>query len=328
MEELRLNEIAEVLFSEKNCPVPVQMNGMLKEEKPGYHLVILRIQEPGLGEIVGRIDESSAAVHKRHMKIVKAEETVAAPKSEAKQRHKKTRAVKPTELSYDDPAILEGRTLHQSLVREPREDENVLKSGQHSRKYGSVVEVGKWRGMQIFGLTLEERKTCPDYCQQYRVCYGNRMSQPRAFRYAHGPKLLANLTKELQVLSSDPATANGYVVRLHTLGDFYDLEYVSFWAEQLQAHPKLHIWGFTERHVDDDFREAFFQMKKDHPERFRMRWSNNPGEADSAMVVDTIEEAEAVDGAMVCPMHTGKKSNCATCGLCWESAVPIVFVKH
>ena len=38
-----------------------------------------------------------------------------------------------------------------------------------------VVTKGRWRGYPVFTLTLEERATCPSYCEQWDECYGNNM---------------------------------------------------------------------------------------------------------------------------------------------------------
>ena len=81
-----------------------------------------------------------------------------------------------------------------------------------------VITKGKWKGFPVFGLTLEERATCPRSCEQWLSCYGNGMGQRRAYRYEHGPKLLEALDKELGILSSEPKTRNGFAIRLHTLG--------------------------------------------------------------------------------------------------------------
>jgi hypothetical protein len=130
---------------------------------------------------------------------------------------------KPLTLSPDHPAVIEGRTMFPSRVTE--EHDRLLKSGQNQRKLGSHVSKGRWAGMPIFTLTLEERATCPRSCQHWNDCYGNHMHWPK--RHAHGPELEGKLALELAVLAAKyPA---GFVVRLHILGDFYSSEYVRRW---------------------------------------------------------------------------------------------------
>lgn len=67
------------------------------------------------------------------------------------------------------PALVEGRTLYPGTVVEelPR---NILKSGSNSSKIGGMVLKGRWKGMPIYTLTLEERATCPTSCGHWRSC--------------------------------------------------------------------------------------------------------------------------------------------------------------
>ena len=143
-------------------------------------------------------------------------------------------------LSQDHPALGEGRTKFPHLVRAPGPEEWVLKSGEHNRKLGWIVSKGRWSGFPIFSLSLEERATCPRSCPQWASCYGNHMSQGRAFRYRHGPALEEQLEKELTILCIERQTRRGFVVRLHTLGDFYSVEYVRFWERMPAQFPALH----------------------------------------------------------------------------------------
>ena len=90
------------------------------------------------------------------------------------------------------PAIVEGRTIYPQQVMQPGKY-NVLKPGANSCKTGPKILKGRWAGMPIYTLTLEERRTCPGSCRHWRSCYGNRT--PWAERYVHGPNLEARFEK-------------------------------------------------------------------------------------------------------------------------------------
>ena len=64
--------------------------------------------------------------------------------------------------AYDHPAIMAGRTLYPQAVRVAGDGGRwALKSGAHQRKIGADIRKGRWKGFPIFGLSLEERATCP-----------------------------------------------------------------------------------------------------------------------------------------------------------------------
>jgi hypothetical protein len=215
-------------------------------------------------------------------------------------------------LSDDHPAVTEGRTLFPTRVSSP--DERVLKSGINSRKIGNRVLKGKWYGMPIFTLTLEERATCPRSCAHWKNCYGSNMPFPK--RYRHGPELEKRLEAELSALAGRfPA---GFVVRLHILGDFYSVEYVNFWHGQLEKFPNLHVFGYTARWIDEDIGVAIMQIRVAFPSRWWVRFSGRDQECDLS----------TGESGIICPVQTGKTEACGTCALCWTAKKPIRFLVH
>lgn len=73
---------------------------------------------------------------------------------------------------------------------------------------------------------------------------------------------------------------------------------------------------------------AIEAVKKVHPARFRIRWSNPRLVPDGATV---IENPLALSSVIQCPAQTDDTACCATCGLCWENAArekTITFLKH
>ena len=226
----------------------------------------------------------------------------------------------PIILANDHPAMQQTRTLFPNMVVDP-DAPNVLKPGWYQPKLGAEVTKGAWKGMPIYSLSLEERKTCPRDCAVYSSCYGNGMSMAK--RYRHGPELLAQLTEQLDALAT--AHKHGFVVRLHMLGDFYSVEYVNFWRGMLREyHHTLHIFGYTAWQVGTPIGDAIAQLRKDRGTRFAIRHSG----AKTGFRTVVIDWPRERGDAIICPVETGRAKSCGTCSLCWATNKPIAFVRH
>lgn len=218
----------------------------------------------------------------------------------------------PKVLKNDHPAIREARTLFPN--RRTRHSLRVLKAGGNSRKIGSHVVKGPWYGMPIFTLTLEERATCPSYCKHWNDCYGNHMQW--AHRQRHGEFLEAQLDRELRTLQY--YYPDGFVVRLHILGDFYSSQYIKRWHNWMLDLPAMRIFGFTAHRPDTRLGKMLMMVREYHPKRWWIRFSDS----DKATWLSTGESG------ITCPMQTGKTDCCGTCGLCWLALKPIKFLLH
>lgn len=223
-------------------------------------------------------------------------------------------------LPIDHPAILESRTLFPKSRKQPVEV-RLLKSGHNSSKIGKQVTKGKWRGMPIYTLTLEERATCPATCGNWFDCYGNSMHW--AHRIGHGPEFERLLRIELDALQKQHR--GGFVVRLHVLGDFYSLPYVALWLRALIDLPALRVFGYTARDPHaDPIGAALWKIATYHFDRFALRFSGVDLPKRGAV---TIAKG-AASKHVVCPAQTGKTECCGTCGFCWASQRTIAFEKH
>lgn len=227
----------------------------------------------------------------------------------------------PLELAEDHGAVVDGTTLFLAQIRWPGLVPRLLKSGHNNRKIGKRVVKGRWKGMPIYTLTLEERRTCPEYCANWRDCYGNKMHFSQ--RLMHGHALEHRLGRELRDLAE--AHPQGYVVRLHVLGDFYSVAYVKRWLSWLHRIPELHVFGYTARHaVRDGIGRILRDAVKHHRDRFFIRFSNQEmAGLPSAHVVDRDDGC-----GIVCPAQTDKTDCCGTCALCWSTPRPIYFLTH
>jgi hypothetical protein len=73
-------------------------------------------------------------------------------------------------------------------------------------------------------------------------------------------------------------------------------------------------------------------IRKEFGERFSIRHSGRTGIWGSA-VIDFPTEQPRIGDAVICPeqfeANNGKEGRrCGNCALCWQSDLPIIFVRH
>jgi hypothetical protein len=235
----------------------------------------------------------------------------------------------PMELAKGHPAVVKGRSLFPSKVLDP-DEYGVLKAGQGNRKLGAGIEKGRWKGMPIYALSLEERATCPRTCLRFRDCYGNHMHNAK--RYRHGPRLIKALDRELAVLQQKHP--GGFVVRLHVLGDFYSPEYVAEWFGWLQKYPALNIFGYTAWQKGTPVGEAIELVRTWNWDRFSVRTSGADDGPRTITIPKQVREQGRLalknDGeVIICPVQTGQTASCSTCGVCWGARdKAVAFIRH
>lgn len=216
-------------------------------------------------------------------------------------------------------------TMYGRNVKLPHD--RMLMPGRKNAKLGHKVTVKMWQGMPLYQFSLEERATCPTTCKQWEICYGNNM--PFAHRFDHKSK---NFYECLETSISTLAKkhTNGFVVRLHVLGDFFDTKYVSFWNSMLSKYPNLNAYGYTHRPLTTDLGKQINAINKKHPTRWRIRFSDNWKAHFSACVVskkNNYHPKKSVE--VVCPEQLGQVDKCVNCGLCWSQPKRrIIFIEH
>jgi len=209
-------------------------------------------------------------------------------------------------------------SIYQKSLRAPKS--GMLKKGSSNQKLGFIVKKGMWKGKRLYSLTLEERTTCPTSCHHWDDCYGNNM--PFAHRFTTDN---IDLFLEREIESLLAKHKHGIVVRLHVLGDFYSVEYVNFWREMLEKHPKLCIFGYTARGPLDPIGEAINELNT--PGRCAIRQSRNFAYNENSDWSYAAEES--FEGASFdCPEQTGKVKDCVSCALCWTTPKTVRFLSH
>lgn len=223
-------------------------------------------------------------------------------------------------------AIQNGRTKYLKNVREPS-FATMLKRGKLNKKLGDKIKHKKWKSMTMYSLTLEERATCPSTCKQWETCYGNNMPFGHRFNHTH-PDFYAKLDAELTELNRKHK--DGFVVRLHVLGDFPSSHYVIKWQWWLHKFSNLHVFGYTHWEWTTDIGHLLSNMNRIYNDRWAIRFSDDMQSSYSAHVAlphDADAVAAQVDG-IICPEQTGAVDSCASCGYCWTSERPVVFIEH
>jgi len=217
-------------------------------------------------------------------------------------------------------------TMYPNARRAVSADVNVLKLAKNNKISDKgrlpVIKKGKFAGYVIFTLTLEERATCPRECYHWDNCYGNNMAF--AHRFEHGINLENKIEQELAELC---ATYKGVIVRLHVLGDFYSVDYVSKWSGWLAKYDNLAVWGYTGNSASSDIGRALAMTRNIYGTRWSVRFSNN---LDLPFAANSTERAEPVKGqSFICPEQTGAAANCANCALCWSAPdKQVLFMTH
>lgn len=161
-------------------------------------------------------------------------------------------------------------------------------------------------------------------------CYGNSMHMAR--RHRIDEHFYALLSAELTILAREHRA--GFLVRLHTLGDFPSVEYVKFWADMLEKIPQLHVFGFTARNENDPdpetrrIAQAIAFVANQVWDSFSIRFSTPTAVPQGATVYEKAVKSPEV---IMCPAQIQATTACATCGLCWADATrfkTIGFLRH
>ena len=239
-------------------------------------------------------------------------------------------------LTKTQLAANEGRTLFKYRVKPAdrslmAKTEKLIKKSTND-KLGKKVRKGHYKGYPIYTLTLEERATCPKSCVHWLDCYGNNMRY--AYRYEAGAALEAMLEIELAELQRKHP--QGFLVRLHILGDFYSVGYVAKWASWLGKFPALHVYGYTANQpnakdkLERSIGQSILSLRDNANGRFAVRFSGNFDDNFAANSFDDVRSKEAIERkeAILCPEQTGQVNSCADCAICWVAQKPVIFQTH
>ena len=121
------------------------------------------------------------------------------------------------------------------------------------------------------------------------------------------------------------------LIRLHVLGDFFNVNYVKFWKFVVNVSKRF-TFGYTATNVNSKLkqsREIATEIKKltaRFKERFAIRFSNDENDLFSANSFENEKPQKGI--SIVCPEQEGKTATCGTCGFCWTSGKRVLFKTH
>ena len=203
---------------------------------------------------------------------------------------------------------------------------SIIKESKN-KKLGKKVLKGNKKDFKMYTLTLVERSTCTNECEHYLTCYGNNMMYAIRFN-PYNKNFLIRLESDIKTIANKPNNKKGFLLRLHVLGDFYNVDYVLFWKRMLQLYPNLNIYGYTRNHNNSKYLDKrnianeIIKLNTLFSTRFYIRFSNK---------LDIEESANSIElgkKGITCLAQVDEKKTCATCTLCWSSKKPINFITH
>ena len=204
-------------------------------------------------------------------------------------------------------------------------DHDIVKNSTNI-KLGKKVNKGIYKNYKMKTVTLTERKTCPADCVHWHDCYGNNM--PFAHRIDHKDQNLLQKRIYNELLNSSNQLL---LIRLHVLGDFFNVKYVKFWSIMLNTFKNIAVYGYTANNINSKFKYsrdiAKEIIKLNYSENSHIRFSNDLTNKFSANSYDIVKPVKGE--SILCPVQENKTANCGTCGLCWnQKNQSIIFKTH
>ena len=193
-------------------------------------------------------------------------------------------------------------------------------------KLGKKVIKGMYNNYKLKTVTLIERETCPADCVHWEDCYGNNM--PFAHRINHEDQNLLQKRIYNELLNSSNQLL---LIRLHVLGDFFNVKYVKFWSIMLNTFKNIAIYGYTANNINSKIelsRDIAKEIiKLNYNKHSHIRFSNDLTNSFSANSYDIVKPVKGK--SILCPVQENKTANCGTCGLCWnQKNQSIIFKTH
>jgi hypothetical protein len=143
---------------------------------------------------------------------------------------------------------------------QPPDDLNILIAGAHCE----APTRRSLLALPRFTLCLEAHASCAPDCPRRRTCPG------KAAGLRPGAAVENALAADLRSLSARHPT--GFALRLHRLGDFYGLGYLTRWAEWLEEWPAIHAYGATGWSPDSEIGSRVLALRLTFPERWWVRF--------------------------------------------------------
>ena len=217
-------------------------------------------------------------------------------------------------------------TIYKKNIHDLNEYKFKIIKDSKNVKLGKKVIKGMYNNYKLKTVTLIERETCPSDCIHWEDCYGNNM--PFAHRISHEDQNLLQKRIYNELLNS---TNQLLLIRLHVLGDFFNVKYVKFWSIMLNTFKNIAIYGYTANNINSKIelsRDIAKEIiKLNYSKHSHIRFSNDLTNNFSANSYDVVKPVKGK--SILCPVQENKTANCGTCGLCWnQKNQSIIFKTH
>ena len=217
-------------------------------------------------------------------------------------------------------------TIYKKNIHDLNEYKFKIIKDSKNVKLGKKVIKGIYNNYKLKTVTLIERETCPSDCIHWEDCYGNNM--PFAHRISHEDQNLLQKRIYNELLNS---TNQLLLIRLHVLGDFFNIKYVKFWSIMLNTFKNIAVYGYTANNINSKIelsRDIAKEIiKLNYSKHSHIRFSNDLTNSFSANSYDVVKPVKGK--SILCPVQENKTANCGTCGLCWnQKTQSIIFKTH
>jgi len=217
-------------------------------------------------------------------------------------------------------------TIYKKNIHDLNEYKFKIIKDSKNVKLGKKVIKGMYNNYKLKTVTLIERETCPSDCIHWEDCYGNNM--PFAHRISHEDQNLLQKRIYNELLNS---TNQLLLIRLHVLGDFFNVKYVKFWSIMLNTFKNIAVYGYTANNINSKIelsRDIAKEIiKLNYSKHSHIRFSNDLTNNFSANSYDVVKPVKGK--SILCPVQENKTANCGTCGLCWnQKNQSIIFKTH
>ena len=217
-------------------------------------------------------------------------------------------------------------TIYKKNIHDLNEYKFKIIKDSKNVKLGKKVIKGMYNNYKLKTVTLIERETCPSDCIHWEDCYGNNM--PFAHRISHEDQNLLQKRIYNELLNS---TNQLLLIRLHVLGDFFNVKYVKFWSIMLNTFKNIAVYGYTANNINSKIelsRDIAKEIiKLNYSKHSHIRFSNDLTNSFSANSYDIVKPVKGE--SILCPVQENKTANCGSCGLCWnQKNQSIIFKTH
>lgn len=188
--------------------------------------------------------------------------------------------------------------------------------------------------------------TCPGSTEECEaICFAKRIRGPIAEVYQR------NYGSEVP-----PIPEECTVLRIHVSGDFDSVQYIENWIDRLSERPEVTCWAYTRSWRVPELLPALERLRtlanvqlfasmdpsceELPPTGWRRAWIWRDAAGHWPMesrlknwqrVPVRSDNQQAMDGtpSYVCPEETGRRTDCASCGYCFEGQKhDVTFIEH